>query len=392
MDRETKVSFDHTQIAYAAKSNIQLKKMQFVFGLLNFPEAAKVGTFFLKKALQLHLPVNFLIKNTLFEVFCAGETLEKSLETTESLAAYNVKSILDYSVEGEKSEKGFDDAMTETIRTIEFSNEKPELPFCVFKMTGLANFQLLEKVHSGDALTPAELAAWEKVKARVIAIGDAAKKAKVKLLIDAEETWIQNAVDKINLLMIQRYNQDAANVYVTYQLYTKEGLDRLKSEHQYLKSQGLFLGVKLVRGAYMEKERARAEDLNYPDPIQVDRSATDVDYNIGMQYCIDNLDSLGFFCGSHNEASNYQLIDLMAAKGLENDDERVYFSQLYGMSDNISFNLANAGYNVAKYVPYGPIKYVTPYLLRRADENTSIADQGSREYKMLMKEVKRRGM
>ena len=390
MQLKSNVSFDDTSVAFKYKSNRALKKANLLFSVINNPVISFLGSSFVKIGLKLRLPLDFLIKPTVFEHFCGGEAIEECKETIEVLAKYHVGTILDYSVEGEHNEAGFDRTMEETMRNIDTAKGHDHIPFCVFKMTGLASRTLLEKVQSGEELDPSERSAFTKVEKRVEMICQKAFDHQIPILIDAEESWIQEPIDKIAYAMMMKYNQEQPIVYNTYQMYRTNMLGNLREAFHYAAMNNYHLGAKLVRGAYMEKERERAEEMNYPSPIQPNKAATDDQYDKALAFCVDNKQRISVINGSHNEYSNYYLALLMEKHGMKNNDKRVWFAQLYGMSENISFNLAKAGYNVAKYVPYGPVKAVMPYLFRRAEENTSVAGQSSRELSLIRKELKRR--
>ncbi len=389
MDDFNSISFDDTAVAFASKSDDELKKMYLLFASMNSNFLVSVGTAALKFGLKLNLPIRALIKKTIFEHFCGGESIEDSEQTIQALAAYNIGTILDYSVEGEKVEAGFDKTAGEIIKTIERAKGSSHIPFSVFKVTGLASGAILEKAQKGT-LTPEEKTKYERIVERIDSICKKAYDNKVRIFVDGEESWMQDAIDEIVYGMMRKYNVEAPIVYNTFQMYRKDMLAKLKTAFQYAATYNYYLGAKLVRGAYMEKERERAEKEGYEDPIQPDKEATDEDYNRALKFCMDNKQRVALCSGSHNEYSNYYLTVLMDKHGLKKDDERVYFAQLYGMSDNISFNLVKAGYNVAKYVPYGPVEAVMPYLFRRAEENTSIAGQTSREFLLIKKELQRR--
>ncbi len=341
-------------------------------------------------SLKIGLPVKGIIKNTVFAHFCGGETIEECQKTTENLGAYGISTILDYSVEGATEEEGFEKTTQEILDTIAKAAKSKLIPFAVFKMTGIASTPLLEKVQAGTPLTDSEVAAFGKVEARVERICRAGFEADVPVLIDAEESWIQDPIDRMAYAMMKEFNKKKAIVYNTYQMYRADMLDNLKRAFHYAAMDTYYLGAKLVRGAYMEKERDRAEDMDYPSPIRPNKEATDESFNKALAYCMDNKQRIHLMCGSHNEYSNYYLTLLMEKHSMKNNNPGVWFAQLYGMSDNISFNLAQAGYNVVKYVPYGPVKAVMPYLIRRADENTSVGGQSSRELALIRKELKRR--
>jgi proline dehydrogenase len=390
MEPEPKISFENTATAFSYKSNAELRKANFIFSTVNHPWISAAATGLVKTALDLRLPIEGIIKKTVFDHFCGGESIEKSDAAIQKLGAFGVGTILDYSVEGEKSESGFDKTLNELLRTLDKASTSKHIPFSVFKVTGLASASLLEKVQRGDKLSDDEKAAFARVRERVDRICRKAYEHKVPVLVDAEETWIQEPIDALAEEMMARYNREKAIVFNTYQLYRTETLTNLHQAFKKATDNNYFLGAKLVRGAYMEKERERAERLGYPSPIQPDKAATDKAFNDGLLFCIQHIDRVGLMCGSHNEQSNHLLVRLMAENGISADDSRVWFAQLYGMSDNISFNLAKAGYRVAKYVPYGPVRAVMPYLFRRAAENTSVAGQSSRELLLIRKELNRR--
>ena len=386
----TSVSFDNTEVAFSYKSDQDLRKSYWVFMSINTPWLTDIGTKLVKFALKIKLPIQGILKKTIFEQFCGGETIASCQPTIAQLGRHGVQTILDYSVEGEKSEAGFDEAMQEILRTIEASRQSDHLPFSVFKVSGIADTDLLAKIQAHKSLTVTEQAAYDRARQRINRLCKAAAEADSRILIDGEESWIQDVIDDLADEMMQTYNQERAVVYNTYQMYRHEMLATLKKAFQRAVTYGYFLGAKLVRGAYMEKERERAEEQGYPDPIQPNKQATDDDYNKALLYCINNKQRIFMVSGSHNEYSNQYLTLLMEKHSMHPNDPRVYFAQLYGMSDNISFNLAAAGYNVAKYLPYGPVRLVMPYLFRRAEENTSVAGQSNRELRMVKQELRRR--
>ncbi len=384
------VSFEDTDIAFAYKSTADLQKANLIFSLVNHPWISYLARNFVTYALKARLPIEGIIKKTAFDHFCGGESIEESQATIQALARYHVGAILDYSVEGEKSEQGFELTMEEILRTLEKARQSPEIPFCVFKVTGLAATEVLQKINNKDALSPEEDASFDRARARVTKICERAHAYDVPILIDAEDTWIQDPIDQLADEMMARFNREKAIVYNTYQMYRTSSMDNLIHDYYDAMNGNYFLGAKLVRGAYMEKERARAEELDYPSPIHPNKEATDKAFNDALVFCVDHIARVNVMCGSHNEFSNALLAKMMAEKDLAPADKRVWFAQLYGMSDNISFNLAKAGYNVVKYVPYGPVRSVMPYLLRRAQENTSVAGQSSRELKLIRTELHRR--
>jgi proline dehydrogenase len=390
MEPRPALSFDDTAIAFSYKSDKELRKANFVFSVVNHPWVSAISTGAVKFAFKIGLPIEGIVKATAFEHFCGGESIETASAAIEKLGKFNVGTILDYSVEGEKSEKGFDATAEETIRTIEKAGKTKHIPFTVFKTTGLGSMELLEKIQNKTALSADEQSAFERVRQRVDKICAKAHQLKIPVLVDAEETWIQEPIDDLAYAMMAKYNKERAIVYNTYQLYRTASLKNLEEAHTIAVNNKYYLGAKLVRGAYMEKERKRAAEKNYPDPIQPSKEASDEAFNQALEFSIDHKEHISIMCGSHNDYSNLYLTQLMDKHGMQPNDARVYFAQLYGMSDTISFNLAKAGYNVAKYVPYGPVKSVMPYLLRRAQENTSVAGQSSRELTLIRKELKRR--
>lgn len=384
------LSFDNTEIAFKLKSNNELKQSYLLFKAIGYNWLVKLGPPMVNGAFNVGLPIKGLIKNTVFKQFCGGESMDDCNKTIDQLHSYGVGTILDYSVEGEEKEESFNATATETLETISKAKNNPKIPFCVFKVTGLGRFDLLAKVSAKETLTSTEESEWGRVKNRIHNICKTAHNNNVRIFIDAEESWIQPAIDDLAHHMMREFNNQKCIVYNTIQLYRHDRLAFLKASFEDAVTHHYFLGVKLVRGAYMEKERERAVKLGYPSPIQPDKASSDKDYNEALRFCINHIDKISVCAGSHNEQSSMLLTQLMAEKGLSNNDQRVYFSQLYGMSDHISFNLSSAGYNVAKYLPYGPVKAVMPYLFRRAAENTSVKGQAGRELTLISREVARR--
>lgn len=384
------VSFENTEIAFAGKSQGDLNRSYWLFKLVSNSAFVNAGQVLTTLSIRLYLPIKSIIKATIFKQFCGGETIEECDKTIQSLGKYKIGTILDYSVEGNESETDFDACTRETLATINRAKNNATIPFCVFKVTGLARFNLLEKVSSGVSLIADENTEYERVKERVNKICNAAFEANVPIFIDAEESWIQKAIDDRANDMMEIYNKQRAVVYNTFQLYRTDRLDYLKQSFQAAVDKKYFLGAKLVRGAYMEKERKRAIEKNDTSPIQVSKEMSDKDYDTALKFCVDNIDRIAICAGTHNEKSSQYLVLLMQEKNIPVSHAHVYFSQLLGMSDHISYNLANAGYNVAKYVPYGPVKDVLPYLIRRAQENTSVKGQTGRELSLIIKEKERR--
>jgi proline dehydrogenase len=385
-----KLNFENTEIAFQSKSNNDLIRSYWLFKAIGYNWLVKLGPGLVTTAFKLGLPIKGLIKATVFKQFCGGETMHECDEAMKELCHYGIGSILDYSVEGKESEAEFEHTTVETIQTIEKAANNPMIPFCVFKVTGLAPFELLTKVNTKAQLTKAEQTEFDKVKERVERICRKAYDNKVRIFIDAEETWIQDTIDALAREMMLKFNKHIAIVYNTIQLYRHDRLAFLKHSYEDALKYDYVLGVKLVRGAYMEKETGRALQMAYPNPIQPDKLSSDHDYNEALAFCIHHIERISICAGTHNEQSSMLLAQLMASKNIGPNDSRVYFSQLYGMSDHISFNLASAGYNVAKYLPYGPVKSVMPYLFRRAAENTSVKGQSGRELTLITKEVTRR--
>lgn len=382
------ISFDNTENAFKAKSNAELSRSYWLFKLIGNPVLVKLGANFGPMALNLGLKP--LIKSTIFKQFVGGENINDCALTVKELGKYNIGTILDYSVEGKESENDFDHCCAETLDTIQKAKNDANIPFCVFKVTGLARFELLRKVSAKENLNQQEETEWQKVKMRVKSICSSAHENNQAIFIDAEESWIQNAIDDLANEMMALFNKESAIVYNTFQLYRHDRLSYLKQSIENGKAHAFHVGAKLVRGAYMEKERKRALELNYPDPIQKDKLSTDIDYDKALDLCIENIKMMGLCAGTHNEKSSLYLVELMNKNNMNPSDKRVYFSQLLGMSDHISYNLSLNGYNVSKYVPYGPVKEVLPYLIRRAQENTSVKGQTGRELALIIKEKKRR--
>ena len=388
--KPTSIDFSNTEIAFKAKSNGDLRNSYMLFKALGYNWLVQVGPAMVNAAFAVSLPIKGIIKSTVFKQFCGGESIEDCAKTIESLNKYGIGTILDYSVEGKEAEEDFEHTTKETIETIAKAQNNPKIPFSVFKVTGLARMDLLNKVNDGKTLSSDENDEFARVKERVNRICKSAYDKNVRIFIDAEESWIQKTIDNLADEMMEMYNKSEAIVYNTLQFYRHDRLAFLKQSYQKAADNNYHLGVKLVRGAYMEKERVRAQQLSYTDPIQPNKEASDEDYNEGLQFCVKHIDRIPICAGTHNEESCKILAEMMAEAKLTNNDRRIYFSQLFGMSDNLSYNLANAGYNVAKYLPYGPVKAVMPYLFRRAQENTSAKGQAGRELTLILREMKRR--
>ena len=400
------ISFDNTEFAFEYKTDKQLKKARFLFNLMGKSWIVKLGTWLAPWSLKVGLPIKGIIRNTIFSQFLGGETLEQTKAVAQKLGEYDVNVILDYGVEGKEGEENFDHACDEFIKVIDYAATQPMIPFMSVKVTGFARFALLEKLdammHEFDGtlmkrflkavenLNAEEKEEWHRVRHRMMSICDTAANKKTGVLVDAEDTWIQDPVDAITMLMMDTFNKNRCVVFNTIQHYRLDRLQFLKHSYEAAVERNFILGAKLVRGAYMEKERERAAEKGYPSPIQSTKESTDKDYNAGVEFCIEHLDCISLIVASHNEYSNLLATKLMQQKGLPLDHPHIHWSQLYGMSDNITFNLAHAGCSVSKYLPFGPIKDVIPYLMRRAQENTSIKGQTGRELGLIKKELKRR--
>lgn len=382
--------FDNTEIALALKSDSDLDRALFLFELIKKEPLVKIGAAITKFALKANLPVEKLIRSTVFDHFCGGINEKDCLTVIKKMQTKNVHAVLDYSAEGKEEEKQFDYAVQKTLKTLEHAKENSAIPFVVFKPTGFGRFKIYQKLTEGDSLDESEKDEWMTIKKRFNVVCSKAFEYSIPVLIDAEESWMQSAADELVEEMMQKYNDEQVIVFNTLQAYRWDRLDYLKNLHQRAKIKGFKVGMKLVRGAYMEKERERALSNGYKDPICIDKNATDMLYNEALKYMLSHLNDIALFAGTHNEDSSYLLMDMMKEKALSGSDKRIWFGQLYGMSDHISYNLSDNGYNVAKYLPFGPVKDVMPYLIRRAEENTSVAGQTSRELYLIKKEKKRR--
>ena len=382
--------FDDTKAAFRTKSDLELNRALLLFNIINNKRIVEVAMFLTTLSLRLRLPMEGIIKKTIFEQFCGGITEEHCKAVTKEIYKVKVHSILDYSTEGKETEKEFEYILDKKINLIRFSAGNKELPFCLFKPTGIGRFGLWEKISEGIALTSAEREEWERVRQRVDQLCACASQNNVRLYADAEESWIQKAVDDLLEDMMRKYNKDKVFIYNTLQCYRWDRMEYLSSLHFRARAEGFRIGAKIVRGAYLEKENARAKKHNYLSPICQNKEASDVSFNDVMLYCLRNLEDISVFIGTHNEVSTFMALKFMEEKELSIDDERIWFSQLYGMSDNITYNLAEKGYNSAKLVPFGPVRDVIPYLLRRAHENTSVKGQTGRELFLLRKEKRRR--
>jgi proline dehydrogenase len=390
------ISFDNTENAFAYKTDKELKSAKFLFSTMGLPWFVQVGTRLTPFIMKTGLPVHGIIRKTIFKQFVGGETLEETAVVGDTLGKYGVQVILDYGVEGKQGEDSFDHATEEFLRVINYAALQDNIPFISIKVTGLARFGLLQKLDEAPRLRSGihdheeEIDEWDRVRERMYTICELAAEKNIGVLVDAEESWIQDPVDRLTIEMMELFNKERVIVFNTIQLYRHDRLHFLKLSHRIAQQQGFMLGVKLVRGAYMEKERSRAHDKHYPSPIQPDKASTDRDYNEAITYCIDHLDRVSVIVASHNEESNLLAAKLLNDKGLAHNHPHIHFSQLYGMSDNITFNLAKEGFSVSKYLPFGPIRDVIPYLMRRAQENSSVSGQTGRELALIKKELQRR--
>ena len=383
--------FDNTEHAFSSKSDAELKKAHFLFQLIGNPSLTNFGTLFFKLPFAANLPfVKPIIKETIYKQFVGGETAEEAVKVAKDLYKYGVSSILDYSVEGQTEESDFDHVKDVMLHLIELAKSNPEIPFVVFKPTAFGRIELFDKVGKKETLTAEEQERWENVRSRFDVVCKAGFDADVNIMVDAEETWMQDAADDLTDEMMVKYNVNRPLVWNTLQMYRHDRLAYLKKMFEKAEAEGYYLGYKVVRGAYMEKEREKAQAEGYASPIQPNKEASDRDYNAALRFILEHHSRFGLFAGSHNEHSCELLIGLLKENGIAGSNPNFWFGQLYGMSDNISFNIAHLGYNIAKYLPYGPIKEVMPYLIRRAQENTSVKGQTGRELGLITKELERR--
>ena len=387
MSKTNKILFNNTELAFSNKSDVELNKAYFLFSILDYSFLTKLGNFFLMLVLKMHLPLKKVIKKTIFNHFCGGETLDECKKTFQTLSKYNIFAMPEYSVEGESTIKGFENYKNDSIEIINYLG-KLKLPFIAIKFSGLASLETLEKVSNGE-MTYSNLE-YKNFYNRVNELCECAMNNNVKILIDAEESWIQKAIDDTAFNLMKKYNIKTVNIFLTYQCYKIHTLKNIEENYKISLSNNYKLGVKLVRGAYMEKERSRAKEFNYSSPIHVFKKETDNEFDNSVEYCINKIDHISLWIGSHNEISCIKLMELLNSKKLFKNDERVWFSQLYGMSDNISFTLASLGYNVIKLIPFGPLEKTIPYLIRRANENSSVKGQSNRQYTLIKNEINRR--
>ena len=387
MDKSSKNLFNNTELAFTNKSNFDLRKAYFLFSVLDYPWLTKIGNMFLLLVLKLRLPFKTIIKKTIFEHFCGGETINDCKSTFDSLKAYKIYAMPEYSVEAESTFEGFESYKNTMLELINNLGNQG-LPFIAIKCTGLMDIHSLELISKGTLDSKSEK--FIDFKNRMNDLCKAASKCNVKILIDAEESWIQDAIDMVALDLMEIYNKKVHTIFLTHQCYRTGTLSKIKENFKRAKQNKFLLGIKLVRGAYMEKERERAKKYNYESPIQPTKSDTDLEFDNSVKFCVDNIDNISIWVGSHNEFSSMQLVKIMKEKKIKSNDKRIWFSQLYGMSDNISFALADMGYNVVKLIPFGPIEKTIPYLIRRANENSSVKGQSNRQFTLIKNEINRR--
>jgi proline dehydrogenase len=390
------LSFENTYKAFEYKSTADLKKAKFLISFIQSPIMVTLATKLTPLLIKLGLPINGLLRETVFKQFVGGETLEESARTAKLLGSYNVQVILDYGVEAKEGEENFDLVTENIIEAIDFAATQNNIPFVSVKLTGIASQKLLENLNEAPRLrsgihdSESDESEWQRVRERMFAICDVAAEKGIGILLDAEETWIQDPIDRLAIELMSLYNKDKVIVYNTYQLYRNDRLHFLQLSHRIAKEKNFLLGAKLVRGAYMEKERARAQKNGYTSPIHLDKASTDKDFDAAALYCLQNKETIALLLATHNERSNLTFAELMQNNGIENNDLKIHFSQLYGMGDHITFNMASMGYNVSKYLPFGPIHEVIPYLMRRAEENSSVNGQTNKELVLLKRELSRR--
>jgi proline dehydrogenase len=387
---EINIDFEDTRTAFLIKSDRDLRRANILFKLISYPVLVKIANPVIRVCSALRIPIGWIVKPTAFKHFVGGETLEACQPAVDKLRSAHVYAILDYSVEGKEDDRAINAALEETLRAVRHAGNNPDIPFAVFKPTAFGNSQALEILSGASVPDKDAIEEGKKFRSRVEKLCQTAYNHDISIMIDAEETYYQNFIDQVVMDMMRRFNTRKAIVFNTYQMYRHDRIGILEEDIRTARKEKFFLGAKFVRGAYMERERERARKLRYLDPIQPDKESTDRDYNLALKISLDNLDVVSIFNGTHNEFSSMYLAELMIERKLDPSDKRVWFAQLYGMSEHISFNLAAAGFNVAKYVPYGPVRYVLPYLMRRVEENTSVKGQTGRELTLIRKEILRR--
>jgi proline dehydrogenase len=384
------VTFDSTEIAFRIKTDRELRKAYLLFRAISSRTLVKLGGIFSRLAIRIRFPIGWIVKPTIYKHFCGGVTIGECLPVVEKLAVYGVRSVLDYSVEGKEEPEEIEAALQETLRTVVNASNNKNIPFAVFKPTAFGKSEVLEKKSAGLPLSTEDEAEAQNFRNRIRRLCQTAFEHNVRIMIDAEDVCYQAFIDEVVMEMMELYNKEKPIVYNTLQMYRTDRMDVLKRDYETARTKNFFMGIKFVRGAYMERERERASRMGYPSPIQPDKESTDRNYDAGLKFAVEHIERIAIFNGTHNEKSSLHLVSLMEEHNLPKDDERCYFSQLFGMSDHISFNLAHAGYKVAKYLPYGPVTSVLPYLIRRTEENTSIAGQTSRELTLIINELNRR--
>lgn len=389
MKNVVKLSFDNTELAFKMFNDVQLKRAKRLFKLVASKFLLKLGKTLLPLALKINLPVSWAVKN-IYRYFVAGETINDASVLAERLGRFNVKSIPDYSVEGKGSEASFLHVKNELLYAIEIIANSKDMPFAVFKPSGMAPFSVLEKVSAGIKLNAEEEASFDGIRDRWNAVFEFGATKNVPVLVDAEESWIQKAIDELLMEFSLKFNTETPIVWNTFQMYRHDRLELLRKQIEFAREKGIKLGYKFVRGAYWEKENKYAARKGITSAVYQKKEETDAAYNEAMKICFENRDIVHFMNASHNEESNYYLAELMLSRKVDPAEPGIWFAQLLGMSNHISFNLAKTGFNVAKYVPYAPLRKVMPYLLRRAEENSSIRGQTGRELALIEKEIERR--
>lgn len=382
--------FSNTKEAFSLKSNFELLRAQFLFNIIKNRTLVKYSTLLTNFALKFYLPVTPIIKMTVFNHFCGGVSELDCNPVIKKMYDKRVSSVLDFSTEAFNSEIEFDNCYDKKISIIEFIKDRPEIPFVVFKPTCLGSLDLFKKKTIHEDLSDKDNILWNRVVERFKGVCQKAYDNDIKILIDAEEVFVQKAIDDLALLMMRKFNREMPIVFNTVQMYRWDRLKYLSDLLNDKANNGLIFGFKLVRGAYMEKERLIAKSLNVKSPICITKNETDSNFNSGLDFVFNNLDRISLVCGSHNEDSVIKIMEIMKNKNLKVSDDKIWFGQLFGMSDNVTFNLAKMGYNTFKILPFGPVRNLMPYLIRRAEENTSVKGQTGRELQLILNERRRR--
>ncbi len=389
---DTKISFENTEVAYASLSDKELKKAYWLFRMMSIPWLVNIGNSMITLCLKLNMPIQGIIKNMVFSHFCGGESLDESIPLIFRLKKSNIEVLLNYSVEGLEDASGYRDTYEKTLNAIHFAKENPSVRAMCVKFTGYAHTDIWVKLQAKQELTPAEQQEFLQAKSYIEKLCSEAVDCNVHLYVDAEESWFQDSIDTLVDDMMEKYNKEEAFIFNTYQLYRSDKLEDFKKAHQRALEKGYILGAKIVRGAYVEKENDYYVKLGTKSPINNTKEASDREFDGAVRYAVENVTTISLCCASHNEASNKLYFELLTEKNIPLNHKHVNSSQLLGMSDNITYNLSAMGMNTAKYMPFGPVKEVIPYLIRRAQENTSVEGQTSRELLLLEKELKRRGI